>query len=176
MIEYGFATESSSEDVRAKTKVWYDVLNATEQEVFHQHIPFVLMSTGIGAICSVSSVHIARRLAVNNKAWLLEHCGWLHLDNTDAVNAFAMWLSTKLTGYRTNCGYATNAAWLRRHLRTLPKADEAAEDDVVRFRARAGYLPPASSREIKEMHRVFDAERKDRLDATVVEVCVEVPA
>lgn len=176
MLEYGFATETSTAEVRVKTKEWCKGFTDAEMAVFHQHLPFICMSTGIGKIFDEAIPVLVDRLGVTDAKWLDELCGILSLDKMNAKAELKQWLNTKLIGYFTNCGFDTHREWLTRHLRALPRCDAGVDDDRVRFKMRAEYVETkVTAKRVELWWKAFDVARKRRLDETVVQVEIEVP-
>jgi len=174
MLEYGFANEHSSAEVKAASKVWFEALSAHEQAFFHQILPFMLMSAGVGKICSQTAQLIATRVNVASPGWIDELAGVLGLPDEDRVEAFAKLLFEKFTGYRANISNEGNRDWMSRHTRNLAKADPSADDDKVRFNVRARQIPDCRAADLKDAQRCFDKERDARIAATPIQAEVEV--
>lgn len=174
MLEYGFSHETSTPEIKAASRAWYEALSANEQAFFHQVLPWMMVGTGVNKICSQTVQLLAVRLEVSSPKWIDELAAALGLPTEGRTEAFAKLLLEKFVGYSSNVAAETNAEWVRRQTRNLPKADPKAEDDKVRFAVRASHLPEWKAADNKAVLRCFADERAARIAVTPIQAEVEV--
>jgi len=174
MLEYGFSHETSSAEIKAASKTWYEALSANEQAFFHQILPWMMVGTGVNKICSQTVQLFTARLEVSSPGWIAELAKALGLPEEGQTEAFTKLLSDKFVGFFSNVAVETNAEWVKRQTRNLPKSAPDAADDKLRFAVRAARLPEWKRGDCNEAQRCFEKERAARIAATPARVEVEV--